>query len=92
MNAYVTLLRAAVVWRASPTSRCHASGRLAQWVTAIDALLRAEANAGARAGADVWRRVGQPREVLCLGGCHREAHRCHGNSFGGKNRREWEGC
>lgn len=39
-------------------------------------------NSVGRAGAEVRRRVGQPREVLGLGGRHGEADRCHGSLLG----------
>lgn len=72
----LTLLHAAVLRRVGPSSssRGHARRRLAERVAAVDALPGAEAYAGARAGADVGRRVRQSREVLGLGGCDREAH------------------
>lgn len=75
---FFTLLHVAVVRRFSSSS-CHSSRHLAEWVTSIDALPGPEAHPGSRARAHVRRRVRQPWEVLCLGGCHREAHWCHGD-------------
>lgn len=75
-----TLVYAAAVRRFVPShssKRRPTCGPLAHQVAAIDALPGAEANMGGRAGADVGRRVGQPREVLGLGGRHREADRRH---------------
>ena len=77
-----TLVHAAVFRCVAPSSCRPASRHLAEWVASIHALPGAESHAGAGAGADVRRRVGQPREVLRLGGRHREAHRCHGSSLG----------
>lgn len=81
----LTLLYAAVLRRVSPSSSCGsgrrgASRHLAERLAAADAFPGPEAHAGPGAGADVGRRVGQPREVLRLGGRHREAHRRHGCS------------
>lgn len=88
---FFTLVHTAVFRRVGPSSCRPASRHLAEWVASIDALPGAESHAGAGAGADVGRRVGQPREVLRLGGRHREAHRCHGSSLG-NSRRGGEGC
>lgn len=75
----LTLLHAAVVRRLGPARRGRrAPPGLAERVAPVDALPGAEAHASAGAGADVGRRVGQPGEVLRLGGRHREAHRGHG--------------
>lgn len=74
-DVFFTLIHTAELRRVAPSSSsCPASRRIAERVTSIDALPGAKAHAGAGAGADVRRRVGQPREVLRLGGCHREAH------------------
>lgn len=83
-----TLLHAAVVRRA--TRSCSGAGRrLGERVASIDALFGTEAHPGAGAGADVGRRFRQSREVLRLGGRHREAHRRHGGSLG--ERGGWTG-
>lgn len=84
MGVRVTLVNTAVVRRAYP--RGSASRRFTERLAPVHALLGAEANASAGAGADVGRGVGQPREVLGLGGRHGEAHRCHGDSLGKSKR------
>lgn len=52
-------------------------------------------NSVGRAGAEVRRRVGHPRDVLGLGGRHGEADRCHGSSLrevsGGQEMQEGKG-
>lgn len=81
-----TLFHAAVV-RCAICSRCGARRHLGERVTSIDALFGTEAHLCAGAGADVGRCFRQSRQVLRLGGRHREAHRRHGGSLG--ERREW---